>query len=87
MPQIEKPDDLQSIANLTRFFSYALQSPSMIEISQKICFHFHVSKRPKTGHCMYPGIAIYGQILKNGILPVSHLEALIEQAMHNAAFD
>ena len=27
------------------------------------------------------------QILKNGILPVSHLDVLIEQAMHSAAFD
>ena len=35
MPQIEKPDDLQSIANLTRFFSYALQSPSMYQNVQK----------------------------------------------------
>ncbi|EGM53050.1 hypothetical protein LRU_00186 [Ligilactobacillus ruminis SPM0211] len=32
-------------------------------------------------------IAIYGQILKNGILPVSHLDVLIEQAMNSAAFD
>ncbi|EGX99404.1 hypothetical protein ANHS_06 [Ligilactobacillus ruminis ATCC 25644] len=35
---------------------------------------------------MYLRIAIYGQILKNGILPVSHPDALIEQAMHSAAF-
>ena len=32
-------------------------------------------------------IAIYGQILKKGILSVSHLDVLIEQAIHSAAFD
>ncbi|MBD9000246.1 MAG: hypothetical protein EGQ92_08715 [Lactobacillus ruminis] len=33
--QIEKPDDLQSIANHPAFFAYAGQSPSMMEITQK----------------------------------------------------
>ena len=36
MPQIEKPDDLQLIANLIRFFSYALQ------------FSFYDGNKPKS---------------------------------------
>ncbi len=35
MPQIEKPDDLQSIANLIRFFCVCTTIASMMEISQK----------------------------------------------------
>ena len=35
MPQIEKPDDLQLIANLIRFFCVCMTIASMMEISQK----------------------------------------------------
>ena len=34
MPKIEKPDELQSIANLIRFFAYAGRSPSVMKITQ-----------------------------------------------------
>ncbi len=34
MSQIEKPDDLQSIANLIRFF-FVCMTPSMMEITKK----------------------------------------------------
>ena len=47
MPQIEKPDDLQSIANLIRSFSYARQEPVMMEITRNNRFLFHVSKHSK----------------------------------------
>ncbi|TGJ62216.1 hypothetical protein E4M16_00675 [Ligilactobacillus ruminis] len=52
MPQIEKPDDLQLIANLIRFFRMHYNYLFMMEISQKVCFYFHVSKLPQIGHCM-----------------------------------
>jgi len=34
MPQIEKPDDLQSIATLIRFFLHSGQSLAVMEITQ-----------------------------------------------------
>ncbi len=50
LSQIEKPDDLQSIANLIRFFRMHYNSLFMMEISQKVCFYFHVSERLQIGH-------------------------------------
>ena len=35
MPQIEKPDDLQLIANLIRFFCVCMTIASMMKISPK----------------------------------------------------
>ena len=38
LSQIKKPDDLQSIANLIRFFAYAWQALAMIGIRKKFVF-------------------------------------------------
>ena len=35
MPQIEKPDDLQAIASLIRFFCMHDKSPSVMEMAEK----------------------------------------------------
>ena len=47
MPQIKKPDDLQSIANLIRFFRVRDNFLVMAEITRNNRFLFHVSKRSK----------------------------------------
>ena len=36
MPQIEKPDDLQLIANFIRLFAYAWKSSAMMEITENL---------------------------------------------------
>ena len=47
MPQIKKPDDLQSIANLIRFFRVRDNFLVMAEIPRNNRFLFHVPKRSK----------------------------------------
>ena len=48
MPQIEKPDDLQLFVNHP-VFCVCMTIACYDGNKKKVCFHFHVSKRPKSG--------------------------------------
>ena len=81
MPQIKKPDDLQSIANLIRFFRVRDNFLVMAEIPRNNRFLFHVPKRSKdmlrqdvrilradlASTAFGKNTAVYGHIDENGL--------------------
>ena len=72
MPQIKDPDDLQIIPNHPGFF-VCMTIACYDGNKKKVCFHFHGSKRPVHNR-ETSRAAFYGQISKNGILPVGYLK-------------
>ena len=78
MPPIEKPDDLQLIANLIRFFSYAGRFLSTMEITKNsLAVILTVSLAADLSDAAFgKRSAVYGHIDENGFLSVDLSELL-----------
>ena len=69
MPQIKKPDDLQLIANLIRFFSYERRLLSTMEITKNSLAVFLTESlvADLSGAAFGKSTAVYGHINENGV--------------------